>query len=153
MVCTRCKEDKPETDFFKRAAVKSGLQSHCKLCVNAWRNKEYKENTELRTKLKSAANRSYAKQRGVLLAEYGGKCACCGESEPKFLSVDHIGGGGSAHRQKIGTGGKALACFLRRNGYPKDGFRLLCFNCNCAIGFFGECPHQTAGQPRTACAT
>lgn len=27
-------------------------------------------------------------------------------------------------------------------GYPKDRYRLLCYNCNCAIGARGYCPHK-----------
>jgi hypothetical protein len=30
-----------------------------------------------------------------MLSAYGGKCVCCGESEYKFLAIDHINGGGS----------------------------------------------------------
>lgn len=26
-------------------------------------------------------------------------------------------------------------------GFP-DTYRLLCWNCNCAIGIYGECPHK-----------
>lgn len=34
------------------------------------------------------------KIRSEMIAAYGGCCACCGETEPAFLSLDHIGGGG-----------------------------------------------------------
>lgn len=34
-----------------------------------------------------------------------------------------------------------MAQWCRRNGYPK-GFRVLCHNCNMAIGFYGYCPHS-----------
>lgn len=32
--------------------------------------------------------------------------------------------------------------WLKNNGFPKKDFQLLCFNCNCAKGFFGMCPHK-----------
>lgn len=87
-----------------------------------------------------------AKLRADALEFYGGKCACCGESEPMFLTIDHVDGGGGNHRREIGNGGAAINAFLRRKGYPKDGFQILCHNCNCAKGFYGACPHTTS-QP------
>lgn len=73
----------------------------------------------------------------VLLA-YGGKCACCAETEPGFLTVDHISGGGRKERQ---TCGGNFYNWLRKRGWPKKGYRLLCMNCNFAIGRYGICPH------------
>jgi hypothetical protein len=34
-----------------------------------------------------------------------------------------------------------LYLWLKRNNYP-TGFRVLCHNCNLAIGFYGYCPHH-----------
>lgn len=81
-----------------------------------------------------------ARQRAELLAAYGGKCSCCGESEPAFLNIDHIYGGGSKERsEKKNT----LTRQVRMEGYPRDKYRLLCANCN--FGTYinkGICPHQ-----------
>lgn len=70
---------------------------------------------------------------------YGGKCACCGESEMNFLCIDHVGGGGNAHRKVIST--KSIGEWLYANDYP-TGFQVLCHNCNMAEGIYGICPHQ-----------
>jgi len=88
-------------------------------------------------KKKTAALRA-ARLEGI--AAYGGKCACCGESQIEFLTLDHINGRGD-EPQRI-TGQKAWAR-LKARGWPKDNFQLLCFNCNCAKGVYGRCPHQT----------
>ena len=72
---------------------------------------------------------------------YGNQCTCCGETELEFLAIDHVNGGGSAHRKEIkknGTGNFYL--WLKDNGFPL-GFRVLCHNCNFAIGKYGICPH------------
>lgn len=71
-------------------------------------------------------------------------CKCCGEKEIKFLSVDHINGGGNKHRKELkfskdGSGGDIYR-WLIKNNYPK-GFQILCHNCNMAKGFYGTCPH------------
>lgn len=85
------------------------------------------------------------KLREEIISAYGGKCVCCDESAPEFLTIDHINGGGGKHRETIGrTGGQSFYIWLRRQGFPKDEFRLLCYNCNCARGKYGYCPHEKA---------
>lgn len=79
------------------------------------------------------------------LVKYGDlSCACCGESTLAFLTLDHIECGGQRHRKSLkkAKGGTHFYGWLKKNNYP-EGYRILCFNCNCAIGAFGECPHVT----------
>lgn len=76
-----------------------------------------------------------------VLRHYGGnppKCACCNEMEVYFLSINHINGGGTKHREIVGS---HLYEWLIKNNFP-SGFEVLCYNCNLAKGFFGICPHQ-----------
>jgi hypothetical protein len=54
--------------------------------------------------------------REEAIHHYGGACACCGETELAFLAIDHIEGGGQAHRQAIGWGGSNLYGWLHRMG-------------------------------------
>jgi hypothetical protein len=84
----------------------------------------------------------------VFLA-YGGEhpiCDCCGEDDQRFLTVDHVDGGGNRQKKQIGS---KLYTWLRKHNFP-PGFRLLCFNCNCARAIYGTCPHQcsTTAQRR-----
>jgi len=66
--------------------------------------------------------------RDAAFAAYGGaKCALCGEEDPTILEIDHINGGGNAHRRAIGPG--RLYIWLAQNKYP-PGFRVLCPTCN-----------------------
>ena len=74
---------------------------------------------------------------------YGGKCFCCSESNPAFLTIDHIHRDGRLDRQN-GLVGQKLYQHLRRNNYPKERYRVLCYNCNLARGFYGLCPHLAA---------
>lgn len=86
--------------------------------------------------------------RMLALVAYSGevpKCACCGEIEIKFLSIDHINGGGTKHRNSIlgpGKKGGNINVWLRKNNYP-EGFQVLCHNCNMAKGFYRCCPHSS----------
>jgi len=72
---------------------------------------------------------------------YGKQCSCCGESTIEFLTIDHISGDGALHRRKVGKGRKIYKDLIRLN-FPKDNYRLLCFNCNITRGFYGYCPHH-----------
>lgn len=68
-------------------------------------------------------------------------CACCGEKELLFLTLDHINGNGSQERKKVG-GGWSLYLFLRKNNYP-NGYQVLCWNCNSGRALNGGiCPHK-----------
>src|SRR5262252_4538483 len=42
-------------------------------------------------------------QRLEMIAAYGGECACCGETEPVFLTLDHVNGDGAAHRRSMNS--------------------------------------------------
>lgn len=80
--------------------------------------------------------------RAEFLAVYGGRCFCCGESEPLFLQLDHTENDGAAHRREHKTGAKLLAA-LKRLGWPKEKYRILCANCNHGRALNGGvCPHQ-----------
>ncbi|PWT91999.1 MAG: hypothetical protein C5B54_04275 [Acidobacteria bacterium] len=73
------------------------------------------------------------------------RCACCGEAEIIFLTVDHLNGGGNKQRKLEGhRGGTAQYRKLRQANYPA-GYQVLCWNCNWAFGKYGCCPHQKIG--------
>lgn len=96
--------------------------------------------------------------RSEVFEAYGGACTCCGERRIELLTVDHAPplGAPLAMRhalQSFGvtiregsrpkyTSGRALYFKLRARGFPKDGYRILCMNCNSSRGFWGYCPHE-----------
>ena len=91
---------------------------------------------------KRKAARRELKQR--VINAYGGACACCDEKAIEFLTIDHVGGDGAAHLKALGirkgSSDKLYRVLIAEN-FP-DGFRVLCFNCNSARGFYGYCPHN-----------
>ena len=101
-----------------------------------------------RERVAEAQRNSARRARLEMVKEYGGRCVCCGESQPQFLTMDHTNGDGAEHRRGLtggaerSGGGYQIALWLKRQGWPKDGFRLLCWNCNCAKGFSGYCHPQ-----------
>lgn len=84
----------------------------------------------------------------------GGKCACCGETEPEFLCIDHINDDG--HLEPRDKNGKRnavkLYCYIVSIFKSKDAdaiaklesrLQVLCHNCNGSkMANGGECSHK-----------
>lgn len=85
------------------------------------------------------------KLRLEVLIHYGGsppKCACCGELILKFLTLDHINGGGNKQRRKLKIpSGTRFYSWIKKHNFPK-GYQVLCMNCNWAKRYSGICPHK-----------
>lgn len=168
--CSRCATDKPLTAFHKGDSA-GGRQSWCKAChtlrMRGWREKNRKRANELsrasqirrRPKVLAYLREYYRKNRSRELAQakqrnqalkdaayraYGGyRCVCCDETQPAFLSLDHLNNDGCRHRKSIGRGAN-IYTWLRDNGYPQ-GFQVLCHNCNHGKHINGGvCPHVEA---------
>lgn len=75
---------------------------------------------------------------------YGGKCSCCNEKRFEFLAIDHVNGGGRKERETMST--NQIARLIVKSNFPSM-YRVLCHNCNQAIGWYGSCPHE---KERTA---
>ncbi len=70
------------------------------------------------------------------------KCACCGESHEEFLTIDHIHNNGAEHKKRSGQGTAFnIPQRLFRKGFKSKDYQILCYNCNCSLGFKGYCPH------------
>jgi hypothetical protein len=151
-ICIKCEQPKNTSEFSKKSGGR--LHARCKQC----RRDDYEENKaqhqltyQNKRDKRLAEQRHQRKRRRLLVIQhYGGKCACCGEINLEFLTVDHINGDGSKHRRELGTkrktdgrycfGGSTLYLWLIKNKFP-EGFRILCWNCNSSLGLYGYCPH------------
>ena len=133
--CPHCKRALPDTTEFFVSCGKGKRRVYCKQC-HCERERE---------KTRAA--------RHVVLSHYSNgtfKCACCGEFAYEFLALDHTNGDGCKHRREIGTGsGVSYYKWFINNNFPA-GFRVLCHNCNLAIAFYGQCPHQNGHSCQTS---
>ena len=117
----------------------------CQPCRSASTLSWAERNPEKRRELaRRSATVSHRRRRAEAIEAYGGACKCCGESEPAFLTIDHIDGGGNAHRRTLTADGSIAGSsnfyrWLKNQGWP-EGFQLLCHNCNFAKSH-GGCPH------------
>lgn len=83
------------------------------------------------------------RDKDEVFENYGGYvCACCGETEPLFLEIDHINNDGAEDRERMGLGSDFYSR-VRRLGFP-SGLQVLCTNCNRGKARNGGvCPHKT----------
>jgi len=122
----------------KRSSYQNNKEASRKKSAE-WR----KKNPEKWKEIMRLSNRNQRERlRTEMIAEYGGKCTCCGEAEPIFLELDHIYNDGADDRKINGSGVKLLGR-LKKEGWPKDRYQLLCSNCNQGKQRNGGiCPHK-----------
>lgn len=93
---------------------------------------------------KAKTKRLNAALKAEVFSAYGGwKCACCGETEPNFLTIDHMLNNGSQMRRE-GVHGHSTQFYrwLKKNSFPPN-FQVLCMNCQFGKRMNGGiCPHQ-----------
>jgi hypothetical protein len=135
-------------------------RAHKNLVRRAWvaRNREsfnayqraYRKTAHGSEAEKKKQKRTIENLREAVFSHYGRKCVCCGESNPKLLSLDHIDNDGHKDRRKLWgknrIGGWVFYRWVVRWGFPKN-IQTLCLGCNSgkSIGN-GVCPHQLAKQ-------
>lgn len=113
------------------------------MCVTCHSKRRYELDPDTaRRQQRESQARTRKRLRDEMIEAYGGRCACkwCPETNPAFLTLDHINGDGKAHRKEVGSHSYAD---LRRRGWPQDGYRLLCWNCNALTRYSRVCPHET----------
>lgn len=160
--CKHCGQDKLIHEFHVYDKSTGARRHECVACYRLRMNASYLKNKE--TKLASArlryaenpsahwtperrekanqrARESTRELRRFVLDHYGAFCACCGEREDAFLTIDHINSDGAQRRKEHGVSG-ALYRWIIKNNFPDD-FQILCFNCNCGrYHNGGRCPHH-----------
>jgi hypothetical protein len=107
-----------------------------------WKHYYHSNLERNRKKSRENAKRYFDALREEVLNAYGNMCKCCGETEKVFLSIDHINGGGNAHRKAVGGSSHQIYLWLKRFNFPQNDFRCLCMNCQIGYARNGICPHQ-----------
>lgn len=136
--CSDCGGILTKETCIPRGGTRSGVHSYCRKChrkkQGVYRNRRREANC--------LRNRKYRfKLRETVLAAYGSRCACCGESTVEFLAIDHIDGGGTKERKLHGNTPAGIHRKIIKEGFP-ESYRILCHNCNMARAFYGQCPHE-----------
>lgn len=84
----------------------------------------------------------------VLAYSPNGSCQCCGETDLRFLQIDHINEDGNVHRKTVKA--SSLYSWLKEHNFP-NGFQVLCASCNLGKSLNnGVCPHLDEDYPHVA---
>ncbi len=157
--CKCCREIKLLVEFEEIKKGRGWRRWECRICITRRKLERARASKKLirdfsRTgcvaivapaqgdRAKSRLTHYYRLQHEAILAYGGYRCACCGVTEPLFLSLDHANNDGWQHRRIAPLSAGRLYSWLKANGYP-PGFRVLCLNCN--QGRYrngGVCPHE-----------
>lgn len=149
--CTKCQLEQPVEAFYVRQNAGGPMPATwCKAC---YREKTRLWNRAFRTPAVEARWAAAVKARKLRIKDavfgaYGGyRCACCGETERAFLTIDHVDNDGATWRREVlgsrlATGWRTYR-WLMAHQYPA-GYQVLCMNCNFGKRMnHGVCPHQT----------
>lgn len=160
--CTKCLTERFISEFPVYNREKGWRRGECRFCYRARMNAHYignrdhilararanynanpsaKWTAERRASANARSKSVTASMRSVVFDYYGWQCECCGESEPKFLTIDHVRNDGAKMRKLHGVGSRLYRWLIKHN-FP-EGFRTLCCNCNFGRARNGGvCPHE-----------
>lgn len=128
----------------KRRAICRAYRKKNREKINAWHRNYMKTKHYPENRLSYAARSRKYKEKlfSEFMSHYGYACTCCGEKDRRFLSVEHLHGGGNKHRRELRRPGvEAIILDIKRKGWG-PGYTTLCFNCNFAKWRTGgTCPH------------
>ncbi len=158
--CKKCRDrdNAKHREWLKRATTSRKAAGLCKACgkkpiclrsitrCSDCLTRESSRNGEKQVRQNAYQREYYQRLKLQIIDHYtAGKrvCACCGEADLRFLSIDHCNNDGAAHRKAFGVvGGIPLFRFIIKNNFPPD-FQILCYNCNCGKHHNGGvCPHM-----------
>ncbi len=136
-VCSLCGTPYP------RWGGKRGCKMMCRKCYAATYHHRRRERDPEHER--AIRRRSLQRLRKAVLEKFGNQCVCCGETEPRFLALDHRHGGGARARKEKAFAGIYREALHMPNAEAK--YRLLCHNCNMARSLYGHCPHEETTGP------
>lgn len=133
--CSRCKQEKPKSEFYKQTTRSDGLRSRCKACDSELNSEYYKQNRQkmyesnseyCRQNKRKIEDRRLHRRYGISIDDYdrmsatqGHKCAICGS--------------------KSSGGNKSRFC-VDHDHETGQVRALLCNKCNQGIGLMQDDP-------------
>lgn len=130
-ICGKRTEINPKTN--KHYALCKKHKPRAKELMQEWQQ----SNRDLTHKYRKTCEQ---KLKEKFFEMYGRACACCSESNPLFMTLDHVLGDGHRSRSK----GKRLSPYYYYReavkSYKPEIFQTLCFNCNFAKRNKASCP-------------
>lgn len=134
-LCHKC-----ERKWQRDHASKKSVLERKRLWQKRYVEKDRDAYNEKNRRWKAAQRES---DRNAIYKAYGNICACCGETNPKFFTIDHVNNDGHIERKsgKYSSGSMFYRQIIKSN-FPSN-YQILCYNCNMGRARNGGiCPHQ-----------
>ena len=144
-ICKRCTLIKRNKVNLKTNCIECGVLLTSENEVRYGKNKLLnRQSCKCNECFKKQIKKKYWEAKLEIINHYGGKCACCGEVIPEFLTVDHINNDGKKHRTEkpFSIGNNLYKTLIRENFNVGYELQILCWNCNEGKNHYGICPHQ-----------
>ncbi len=96
-ICTKCKTEKPVTEFTRRPNRRDGYCSWCRMCYREYAKDRYINEPQVRQRIADRTKAQYEKIGPInrkLMLQYlrDNPCVDCGETHPATLEFDHVRG-------------------------------------------------------------
>jgi hypothetical protein len=144
--CFTCREDAYRE--YAREQNKIYYRRHPEKCKESVKRTRAKRPEYYREQRRKNVIKTRKRARQAVLEHYSNgalSCACCGENEEEFLTIDHVEGNGGKERTALfgrrDAGGYRFYAWLIRNNYP-SGYQVLCMNCNFSKRRGNICAHK-----------
>ena len=126
VICSKCKQEKPVSDFGKDKKISRGIKYSCKGCVNEERRGRYKK--ENRAYLLKSKYGLSPEDYESMVDNQKGLCAIC-------CQVPENRSGGGRAKPSIGL-------YVDHDAVSGEVRGLLCHKCNVAIGLLYDDPSR-----------
>lgn len=129
VLCDRCRARRAGYARSRLARMKK--EGRCPACGDKWKGRTVYCVSCVSTAVKKGRDQR-REARIELFKHLGSKCAHCGETDYRVLTVDHVNGDGHKDRSRAGRRGFLHLRLYRRirYGLPIPKVQLLCFNCH-----------------------
>lgn len=137
-ICTKCKLEKPETEFFFKSKAKNILHSHCKECKREMDRLAYQENSNGRKeKIRNTAIKKYNELKDFLTTyKQQQQCQRCGDDRWYVLDFHHLGDKDYEISDLLRFGSKKLLIKELNKCIP------LCANCHREVHYLERCSNS-----------
>lgn len=146
--CQPCREKRAKVSQSQKNRCPEGICRQC--CIRPCLD-ELASCGMCRERGRKKMQETYRDIRREVLQIYGGRCVCCGNSNPKYLQLDHVNNDGGMERKQLPphVRGGQFYKYVLKLGYIRSDLQLLCANCHNARRY-GGCTsedHPSIGSP------
>jgi hypothetical protein len=128
--CNKCRKEKAETEFYRRARSLDGLCAICKVCGDSYIANRLKCDSAYRARHYETTQRYHHRIHEEVYQLLGNACRNCGNNDRRVLQFDHIDNDGHLERPfGRASGGGSYKRDLQIRKQPSR-FQILCANCH-----------------------